>query len=153
MTAAEIAARLGGARRAGAWWSCRCPAHDDRSPSLSVRDGVRGLSVKCFAGCEPHDVLAELRWRGLIGSSSVHHSERVTVQRPSDDDAARRIEVARRIWNAALTARGTPVERYFAGRGSPPLRRPHCATRPRCGVWTAHMGRPWSPASTTSTAS
>jgi hypothetical protein len=30
MTAAEIVARALGAalRMAGAWWSCRCPAHD-----------------------------------------------------------------------------------------------------------------------------
>lgn len=37
-----------------------CPAHDDRSPSLSVRyTGDRTL-VHCFAGCEPADVLDRL---------------------------------------------------------------------------------------------
>jgi putative DNA primase/helicase len=33
------------------------------------------------------------------------------------DAAARRIEIARRIWGEAREARGTPVERYLAGRG------------------------------------
>lgn len=40
-------------------WLARCPAHDDRRPSLSVRelpDGV--LLVNCFASCGAADVLA-----------------------------------------------------------------------------------------------
>jgi putative DNA primase/helicase len=65
--AAEIARTLGGRRCGGGWWQCRCPAHDDRSPSLSLRDGDRALIVKCWAGCEPRDVLAELRRLRLTG--------------------------------------------------------------------------------------
>jgi hypothetical protein len=37
MVAAEIARALGGARRNGEGWVARCPAHDDRNPSLSLR--------------------------------------------------------------------------------------------------------------------
>ncbi len=40
MNAAEIARSLGG-RKARAWWSCRCPAHDDHHLSLAVRDAGR----------------------------------------------------------------------------------------------------------------
>ena len=40
---------------------CRCPAHDDRSPSLSVRVGDRSLLFKCFAGCDTIDVLRAIR--------------------------------------------------------------------------------------------
>ena len=29
----------------------RCPAHDDTKPSLSVTEGTRGITLKCFAGC------------------------------------------------------------------------------------------------------
>src|SRR5207244_11546462 len=32
-------------------------------------------------------------------------------------DIARRLRLARRIWDAASNARGTPVENYIAGRG------------------------------------
>lgn len=40
-------------------WSAICPAHEDRSPSLSVREVEDGrLLVYCFAGCEAGDVLA-----------------------------------------------------------------------------------------------
>jgi putative DNA primase/helicase len=39
----------------------------DCSPSLSVADGDNGkLLVRCFAGCEPRDVLAALKQRGLL---------------------------------------------------------------------------------------
>ena len=39
----------------------RCPAHDDRSPSLAIKDGDDGrVLVHCFAGCETEDVLSAI---------------------------------------------------------------------------------------------
>ena len=39
----------------------RCPAHDDRSPSLAIRDGDDGrVLIHCFAGCETEDVLSAI---------------------------------------------------------------------------------------------
>jgi putative DNA primase/helicase len=67
MSAARELARTLGARKMGAGYVARCPAHDDHNPSLSFRDGERGvLLLKCFAGCDWHDVLAALRRRGLL---------------------------------------------------------------------------------------
>lgn len=53
MTASELAARLERVRhlRSGNY-SARCPAHPDRSPSLTFRDGARGVVMRCWAGCE-----------------------------------------------------------------------------------------------------
>ncbi|MFK2876869.1 hypothetical protein [Rhodanobacter hydrolyticus] len=51
--------RLDGVRKAGRGWIARCPAHQDRSPSLSIterEDGV--LLVHCHGGCEVADVCA-----------------------------------------------------------------------------------------------
>ena len=49
-----LLARLEGVRAAGRGYSARCPAHKDRSASLSVAEGRDGRAlVKCFAGCEP----------------------------------------------------------------------------------------------------
>lgn len=39
----------------------QCPAHDDRRASLTVRQGDRGVMVKCYAGCGVKEVLAALR--------------------------------------------------------------------------------------------
>jgi hypothetical protein len=42
---------------AGRWTAC-CPAHDDRSPSLSIREQPDGtLLMHCFAGCPAAAVL------------------------------------------------------------------------------------------------
>ncbi|MFO0449934.1 MAG: CHC2 zinc finger domain-containing protein [Pseudomonadota bacterium] len=41
----------------GRWMAC-CPAHEDRSPSLAVRDDAGKILIKCFAGCSTGDVVA-----------------------------------------------------------------------------------------------
>ena len=41
-------------------WSARCPAHNDRSPSLSVSGGDKGILLRCFAGCGVSDILKSL---------------------------------------------------------------------------------------------
>ena len=39
-------------------WVARCPAHDDRSPSLSIATGDDGkVLLHCFAGCGAADVV------------------------------------------------------------------------------------------------
>lgn len=44
----------------GRYMAC-CPAHDDRSPSLSIKECDDGrLLVHCFAGCPTGDVLEAL---------------------------------------------------------------------------------------------
>lgn len=39
---------------------CCCPAHDDRTPSLSVTLGRKAILFHCFAGCSNEDVIAAL---------------------------------------------------------------------------------------------
>ena len=116
MTAAEIAAALGGTHRCGGWWRCRCPVHGSRGATLAIRDGERGLIAKCFAGCDWRKVLAALRQRGIIGSDGARNGTQrhFAVRRT---DAAGRIATARRIWDRACEASGTPLAIYLAGRG------------------------------------
>lgn len=64
MTAASIARELHG-RRSGAGYVACCPSHDDRSPSLSLRDADGRVLVHCHAGCAQSDVIDALRARGL----------------------------------------------------------------------------------------
>lgn len=49
-------------------WSARCPAHEDSSPSLSIRVTDDKLLVHCHAGCSPDDILAalDLKWGDLF---------------------------------------------------------------------------------------
>lgn len=57
---ADLVQRLGGSWH-GASGMCCCPAHADKSPSLSVRVGRTRLLFKCFAGCDRNDVLRTVR--------------------------------------------------------------------------------------------
>jgi len=59
MTIDALLSRLDGVRevRHGRWMA-RCPAHDDRHASLSIRDvGDGRILINDFGGCETHQVL------------------------------------------------------------------------------------------------
>ena len=46
-------------RNAGAGFTARCPAHADRGPSLSIKEGDDGrVLLHCFAGCTAQEVAA-----------------------------------------------------------------------------------------------
>jgi hypothetical protein len=61
-SAADVAARLsksgkGRSKKSGDGWMAPCPAHDDRTPSLSLKNNSEGrLLWHCFGGCEAEDV-------------------------------------------------------------------------------------------------
>lgn len=54
-----------GAQRSGSGWIARCPAHDDRNPSLSIHHKNGRVLLHCHAGCRQEEVFAALRERGL----------------------------------------------------------------------------------------
>lgn len=61
MSAAEtLLSRLDGVKKRGPGrWLAKCPAHDDRNPSLSVAETDDGKTlVHCFSACSPSDILA-----------------------------------------------------------------------------------------------
>jgi len=65
------------AKRSGKGWLAKCPAHDDRKPSLSIDEGSDGRALlKCHAGCSMDDVIGAL---GLTGRDLFP----VTLQRQS----------------------------------------------------------------------
>jgi hypothetical protein len=55
-----IVGALGG-RRSGKGWMVRCPAHDDRTPSMSVTERDGKVLVNCKAGCSQAEVIAALK--------------------------------------------------------------------------------------------
>lgn len=68
-----VIARLRELQRApvprGPNWIARCPAHDDRRPSLTVSQGRNGRALlKCWAGCPTAAVVHALGldWRDLF---------------------------------------------------------------------------------------
>jgi hypothetical protein len=54
----QLLSRLDGVRQtAPNQYIARCPAHDDKTPSLSIRDVDDRVLVNCFGGCAPSAVL------------------------------------------------------------------------------------------------
>ncbi len=60
MTIHDFISRLDGVRRSGRGYMARCPTHQDRSPSLSIKEGDRGVLVRCFAGCTVKEICRAL---------------------------------------------------------------------------------------------
>jgi putative DNA primase/helicase len=113
MTAEAIATALGG-RKAGAGWTARCPAHDDRTPSLSIRDAdnVKVL-VRCHAGCAKERVIAALRRRGLSPEKCTRSpswtGRRKPVEREPYRDDPRRTAAAA-IWGGSKSMKAGEIE-------------------------------------------
>jgi hypothetical protein len=58
MSAEAILSRLSKVKgRNGAWTAC-CPAHDDKSPSLAIREDDGKVLLHCFGGCEVSSIVA-----------------------------------------------------------------------------------------------
>ena len=91
MTLEQLLPLLDGVEKSGRRWLGRCAAHDDRSPSLSIREGEDGrILLHCFAGCSVEAVceaigcrLADLFPDGPIlhGQPPIPKPKRSTVPR------------------------------------------------------------------------
>ena len=70
-------------------WVARCPAHDDREPSMSISEGHDGkVLMSCHRGCEFNEILSALG---------------VTYQQlnPSEPVEVDRVQRARDFWDNA----------------------------------------------------
>jgi putative DNA primase/helicase len=113
MSAETIAKALGG-RRAGSCWMARCPAHEDREPSLSIRDRGGTVLLHCHAGCDQRRLIGVLRARGLwdnasCGATPTARNAGSPGNRCDRHDRKRRQARALTIWEASMPAGGTPV--------------------------------------------
>lgn len=118
-TTLDIVAALRG-KWHGSYALCRCPAHADRKPSLSIRQGHQGLLVHCFAGCSAQRVLraiAQLPVRAGEGAAPLY-------SQPHSSNA-------QRIWDEAGPVAGTLAEHYLSSRNLP-SNLPDIRYHPRC---------------------
>ncbi len=117
-----LLSRLESVRQHGARYVARCPAHDDKEPSLSLARGEDGRAlVRCWAGCETRDVLSAvgLELRDLFADNLTteqrqhyrrehlekeRHFERLVIEAAkgatdplSDEDMARLVLAQERI--------------------------------------------------------
>lgn len=69
-----LLSRLDRVKRTGAdKWQALCPAHDDRTPSLAIKEGQDGtVLIKCWAGCSAQAIVeaVELKLSDLFPKST-----------------------------------------------------------------------------------
>jgi DNA primase len=120
MTVEELLEKLEHVKTSGSGWMTRCPAHEDRTPSLSINVGERGIVMKCHAGCENRAVCAALgiSLRDLMDRTN---GAKAKAQRPAaaapklsytDAEIAHRAEELAEQWRD-----GGPVAEWLKTRG------------------------------------
>lgn len=120
--ARQVVDALGG-RWSGRQGMCCCPAHDDRTPSLSIGLAGNAVLFHCFAGCTSEEVLDGLKRRGIQPRDLFDGKGGpiAPVTRPFGPDAN-----ALRLWREAVPIKATLAERYLTSRAisfpSPELR-------------------------------
>lgn len=107
-TVDKILSRLRGVRRCGNGYIALCPAHDDKHPSLSIREAEDGrVLLHCWTGCRTEDVVHAL---GLAMADLFPPRPGTTRRRTK----AERREAARRQVEAALEKRFKQAENEVA---------------------------------------
>jgi len=123
-----IVLRLGGRWQSG-YAMVRCPAHADRTPSLSIRQGQRSILVHCFAGCDGAHVMQAIA-RTLGGPVPVSLNLPVLANDPGAP--------FRRIWDEAVPIDGTLGERYLVDVRGIRFRPPDVRFHARCPKGKGH---------------
>ena len=135
---AESLTKALGGRWSGAGGEARCPAHEDRTPSLSIHDGDNGrLLTCCHAGCTPEAVWTTLQARGLVERGDHRTAPRRrrcarAAPRPAPEPSPNQ-DYALAIWRASQPAENTLAQVYLRSRGItipvPPTLRYHPAVK------------------------
>jgi hypothetical protein len=95
---------------------CCCPAHDDRTPSLSVGLTHGAILFHCFAGCSSEEVLEGFKRHGIHPRDLFDGlgGPIAKIAKSFGPDAN-----ACRLWRKAIPITGTLAARYLANRSIP----------------------------------
>jgi hypothetical protein len=99
----ETLSRLKAVRLSPNGWMARCPAHEDRNPSLSIREGDEKILLHCFAGCTIEAICAATRLKvsDLFAEPRAYQKPGPPIVRAAE----------RKIKDIGLRLRLTPTER------------------------------------------
>lgn len=89
MTADELASRLERVKKSGSGYVARCPAHQDKEPSLSVSTGDDGrVLLHCHVGCTPDAIVRALglSLSDLFPPTETHQQREITQRYPYRDE-------------------------------------------------------------------
>ncbi len=98
----------------GYYGIARCPAHDDRLPSLSLSHGHDGrLLLYCYAGCSFREIIQALIRIGLLGKQAFFdkaYDQTLSLSK-------QKTERAKAIWQQSQPIKNTLAETYLRMRG------------------------------------
>ena len=98
---ADLLLQLSGVRRSGGGWIARCPAHDDKAPSLSFTITESGrLLAHCFSGCSFEEIRLAL---GLSGEHFFPSSRTTEIGGPTPEQIGTQTK-ADRLWKTSWPA-------------------------------------------------
>ncbi len=107
----------------GYYGIARCPAHDDRLPSLSLANGYDGrLLLTCYAGCSFREIIQALRRIGLLGKQAFFdkaydHTLSLSKQISADlKRAKQKAERAKAIWQQCQPIKNTLADQKYFSR-------------------------------------
>lgn len=105
------------AQKCAGGWIDRCPAHDDQSPSLSIKETPEGkLLLYCFAGCSFDEIIhATALQNSNFRDQNAYRPKYDTAK--AAFDLKQRVSKARDIWQETEILAGTLAEAYLATRG------------------------------------
>lgn len=104
------------AKKCAGGWIDRCPAHDDKNPSLSIKETSDGiLLLKCFAGCSFEEIIdaAGLKGDSLNGSRPPQNAY---TRADAGTDLSKRISMAKDIWQATVPLPSSLAQSYLKSR-------------------------------------
>ncbi len=102
----------------GRYGTARCPAHEDRLPSLSISNGNDGrLLLYCHAGCSFREIIQALIRIGLLGKQAYAHTLSFSKQFCADlKRVKQKAERAKAIWQQSQPIKKTLADFTFATR-------------------------------------
>ena len=130
-----IATALGKPKQYRGGYMCCCPVHEDHEPSLAIWTSESyPLGLKCYANCNPKDILETIKTRGLLPSHQPgYHTYKSPVRRlgdvmpsivqtfiPEQSQTTEQVDkkgIAKNMWHEAINPIGTAVETYLRSRG------------------------------------
>lgn len=83
MIADNLIHSLDGVRETGQdRWIAKCPAHEDKTPSLAIREVDDRVLIHCFAGCSVYEIVSALELELSDLFPEKIHSGNKLVSRP-----------------------------------------------------------------------
>ena len=106
-------------------WMGLCPAHPDRTPSLSIREDGGKILLYCFAGCTTEAILDSLglSWESLFAEGDDDWLRRIPTPLPTrkpdpDEEDLKWKEELEKLWASAIPIDRAPIAlAYLEGRG------------------------------------